>query len=90
MYGAMRRWSQGTFKAVIQAYFLVAVGFALGLYAYEGYLTREVLEANAICLAALLVGLLVGFRVSDRLDGPTFRTIVLIALLALGIAYIVR
>ncbi|MDJ0975640.1 MAG: sulfite exporter TauE/SafE family protein [Planctomycetota bacterium] len=90
MYGAMRRWTQGTFKAVIQAYFLVAVAFALALYAQAGFLTMAVLEANAICLAALLLGLLVGFRVSDRLDGPTFRTIVLVALLALGIAYIAR
>lgn len=89
MYGAMRRFDQGTFKAVIQGFFLVAVAFALGLYAYEGYLTGAVLEANAWCLGALLLGLFAGLRVSDRLDGPTFRTIVLVALLALGITYLV-
>ncbi len=90
MYGAMRRWSQGTFKAVIQGYFLILVMLALVLHAYEGYLTLEVVEANLWCLPALLIGLYAGARLSDNLDGPTFRLIVLVALLGLGIAYLVR
>lgn len=90
VYGTARRWSPGVFKATLQAFFLTITALQITAFSATGVLTGETLRANAIVFPVLAAGLWVGARLSDRLDGPTFEVLVLVALCALGIAYIVQ
>lgn len=62
--------------AIVQVFnlcFLAAKGAQIGAFAYGGILTRPLLHAT-LALAFLATGaLLLGMRVRDRVDAPTYR-----------------
>ncbi len=90
VYGTARRWPQGTFKAVLQGFFLVVCVLQLGLYASEGLLTGPVLRDDAVLAPVLALGLYVGTRLSGHLNGDTFRRLVLGCLVVVSVVYLVR
>jgi hypothetical protein len=84
----LRGWSKDVQRAVFQPVMLAAiVATALSL-AVTGAVTVETMKLYVIGLPALLAGLWLGFRLYGRLDDAAFRKVILLLLLASGLALI--
>jgi uncharacterized membrane protein YfcA len=90
LYGAASRWPQGTFKGVLQAYFLAVSVLQIGMLAANGLIVSEHLLLDAALLAPMGVGVWLGVKASGRLDRDRFRRLVLFAILALGAVFVYR
>lgn len=90
MYASAQDWSADRFRGNLQAYYLalsvvVVVGHTVG-----GNLTSEIWRLALLSVPALSAGLLVGVWLSRRVESATFRKLVLVFLLALGIQLLVN
>ena len=81
----LRGWSADTQRGVYQPYNLGILCVALGLYASQGLLTRQVWELALLCLPATLLGSHLGSRLYRRVSDRQFRYLVLWLLLASGL-----
>ncbi|MBK8989400.1 MAG: sulfite exporter TauE/SafE family protein [Chloroflexi bacterium] len=89
IYGACRRWPPAEFKSNLQGFFVVSSFTIIMTHAWGGNLTPAVWRNFFIALPAVLLALVIGFRVDTLLDPDRFRRIVLLALVVLGIGLIV-
>jgi uncharacterized membrane protein YfcA len=89
-YGLHRRFAQGAFVATIQTYFLLMSFTQLALLSRAGLATSESLELAALSAPAVVGGVLLGSRLSRRVDPVAFRRIVHVLLLGLGAALLAR
>jgi len=71
-----------TFRATLAVVFAASGTLAIGLFAAAGRYDRTTVGAIALCLPALLAGLLIGRHVRGRIAVASFRRVVM-ALLAL-------
>ena len=90
VYGATQDWSPRTFKANLQAFFIVNQGVILLGYALAGLVTAEVVRLTGVFLLPALVGTLVGMSLFDRIDPLRFRRIVFALLFVSGVVLLVR
>ena len=90
VYGATQSWSPRTFKANLQAFFVVNQSVILLGYALAGLLTAEVGRLTGLYLLPALVGTLVGMSLFSRIDPVRFRRIVFLLLLVSGLVLLVR
>jgi len=88
-YAGARRLAPAAFKAVLQAFFFTATAAHVGLLAGNGILTGGLLLDVLPFLPLIPVGVWLGGHASDRVNAHLFRRLVLVALLALGISYVV-
>lgn len=90
VYGATQAWSPRTFKANLQAFFVVNQTVILLGYALAGLITAEVARLTGVYLLPALVGTLVGMSLFTRIDPFRFRRIVFLLLLVSGFVLLVR
>ena len=90
LYGAMRRWSPGHFRATLQGYFLPASVIAMGGYWLAGLWTPSVTHLYLISLPAALPAVLLGRAINRRLRGEIFLKYVHGGLLAVGLALLIQ
>ena len=90
MYAATQSWSPKVITATLQAFFFFASITQISLYAVAGILTKEVLITDAKLLPAVLAGVWFGGWFSKRIDRALFQRLVLVALFALGVLFLVQ
>jgi uncharacterized protein len=90
VYAATQDWSPRTFKANLQAFFIVnQVAILIG-YATAGLLTAEVVRLTGVYLLPALVGTLLGMRLFRHVDPVRFRRMVFVLLFASGLTLLLR
>ena len=89
VYMTTQGWSPRTFKANLQAFFIVNQGVILLGYWIAGLMTREVLRLTASYFIPAAVGTAIGMALFNRVDPAQFRRIVFFILLAAGLLLLV-
>jgi uncharacterized membrane protein YfcA len=84
IYGALRRWSPGHFRATLQGYFLPASLLGLGGYWLAGLWVPAVTRYYLWCLLPAFAAILLGRAINQRLKGHTFLVYVHLGLVAVG------
>jgi uncharacterized membrane protein YfcA len=82
----MRGWTKDVQRAVFQPVMLAAIVMTVLALAAAGAVTTEIVTFYLLGLPAMLAGLWVGFRLYGKLDDAAFRKVVLVLLLAAGLA----
>lgn len=90
VYAATQHWPPRTFKANLQAFFLVNQGAILLGYWMAGLVTAEVVRLTGVYLLPALIGTLVGMSLFSRVDPVRFRRIVFALLFVSGVVLLVR
>ncbi len=85
IYGTCLGWEPERFKANVQALFMVSTLLTILTHLIAGNIDAIVLEDFAIALPTIAVGTLIGFWLSHHIAEATFRRIVLILLLLIGV-----
>ena len=86
IYGNCRRWPPAEFKSNLQGFFLVNSTFIIVGHAVGGNFTPVVWREFVTAVPAILLALLLGFRLDRYLNAQRFRRVVLFALLGLGVS----
>lgn len=84
----LRGWGKEDRRAVLQAFNLTILTFALVTQAIAGFMTLELLKVTAIAFPGTVIGSWLGRKVYDRLSDARFGQIVLMLLLLAGIMLI--
>jgi uncharacterized membrane protein YfcA len=85
LYGNCRRWSRDSFKSNLQGFFALNSIVILLSHFVAGGFTAEVWRIMPFGLGAAVLGIIAGLRLDKRLNPETFRKVVLVLLLFLGI-----
>jgi uncharacterized protein len=85
----LRGWTKDVQRAVFQPVMLAAIVVTAISLSFTGAVTAETVKLYVLGLPALLAGLWLGFKLYGRLDDAAFRKLVLLLLLASGLALIV-
>jgi uncharacterized protein len=85
VYGNCRRWSPQEFKSNLSGFFMAGSLVVVSTHWVGGNLTSDVWRFFLISLPALLLGFLLGQGMDKYLNPETFRRIVLILLVVLGV-----
>jgi len=84
IYGNMRRWSAGHFRATLQAYFLPASLIGVAGYGVQGLITTTVWTDFLIALPAVIPAIFLGRYLNRRLKDDAFFRYVYGGLLLIG------
>ncbi|MCL7453359.1 MAG: sulfite exporter TauE/SafE family protein [Anaerolineae bacterium] len=90
VYGALRQWPRGEFRAILQALFLVNATLVVGAHLVAGHFDGTVLRLYLWAVPALAVGILAGSRLDARVGRQQFRLVVLGAILGIGLLLLFR
>lgn len=88
VYGSLRRWPRDEFRGILQAIFLVNGSLVVTSHLLTHNVTAEVLTYCVYAWPALLLGVLVGSLLDQRVDRRAFRSIVQIMILLMGFALV--
>lgn len=88
LYANCRRWSPNEFKGNLQGFFLLNSMLVVIGRGWRQQLTPQVWLLGGMALPAIALGIVVGVRLSRRLDPQRFRQLVLVLLLILGITLV--
>lgn len=89
MYGVARGWSPPRFRAALQMYFLCAGALAMCAYVAAGLWTATSTRLYVSSLPGVLVAVVIGSRLADRVPAAQFARLVAVALVALGSSLLV-
>jgi uncharacterized membrane protein YfcA len=89
LYGNCRRWPRESFKSNLQGFFTVNSVVILLSHYVAGGLTAEVWGLVPYGLGAAVLGIIVGTRLDKVLNPESFRQLVLVLLLVLGIRLLI-
>jgi uncharacterized membrane protein YfcA len=84
IYGALRGWSPQHFRATLQGYFLPASLMGMCGYWLTGLWTHAVTNYYLLSLPAVVVAIILGRAVNQRLNGPAFLHYVHFGLIVVG------
>lgn len=90
VYGAVKRWPKETFRALLQACFLVNGFVVVGCHAVAGLITINVLQFCCFAVPGMLAGLLLGAHLDRRIDHARFRKLLLALIVILGVTLLAR
>lgn len=90
LYSTLQDWNKGEIVGTLQAFFLAQGALTLTGFALTGLITLETLTWNAWMFPALVGGVWLGDRLHHRVDEGTFRGIVMVGLMLMGLAFLVR
>jgi uncharacterized protein len=90
VYGQLRRWSPGHFRATLQGYFLPASLVGLCFYGREGLWVPDVTHYFLLSLVPALVAIFLGRAVNQRLKGRAFVLYVHAGLILIGTTLLVQ
>lgn len=85
LYADCRRWPPDVFKSNLQGYFVVSSVAVLASHALNGNLTPQVWDLFWWTPPFILIGLIAGLSLDRRLNPVTFRYVVLVLLVVMGI-----
>ena len=88
IYGNSRRWAPAEFKANLQGFFLLNDALVITSHALSGNLTFLVWQNYLLTLPAIALGMFAGLALSRSINPATFRKIVLLLLIVLGLRMI--
>ncbi len=88
IYGNCRGWQPIEFKTNLQGFFLISNLFVVANHAWQGNLTRPVMEYYLWSIPAILIGVITGAGLDRYLSPEVFRKIVEVLLIMLGIRLI--
>jgi hypothetical protein len=86
MWSMLRGWDKDTQRAVCQSFFIIMQTLTLVIYACTGLIHAQTLQMFALMLPSSLLFAWVGARFYRRLSDTAFKRILLILLLASGVA----
>jgi uncharacterized protein len=84
----LRGWTKDVQRAVFQPVMLAATVVTAVALSFTGAVTAETVELYVLGLPALLAGLWLGFKLYGKFDDTAFRKLVLLLLLAAGLALV--
>lgn len=90
IYGALRGWPPGMFRATLQGYFLptgLAILIGQGI---AGLWTKPVVITFLASLPAAFLGVVLGGALSRRIPAAKFRSAVYVLMLALGLVLMIK
>lgn len=90
VFGAMRKWSPGHFRATLQGYFLPASVAGMTGYFFTGLWTPAVSRFYLLSLPAVIPAIFVGRMLNRRLHPRYFLRIVHVGLIGIGITLLVQ
>lgn len=90
IYGSLRRWTPGEFRATLQGYFLISGLMIVGGHAAVGLWTRQVGQLYLLALPVALASLWLGNRIHRRLSPKRFAKGVYLLLAAIAVMLLVR
>jgi uncharacterized protein len=90
MWCAMRPWTKGETRAVLQPFNVAILAIAAVLFAWRGYYTHETLLLMAIALPATLISAQIGIAVFHRLTDNQFRRLLIWLLFISGVLLTLR
>ena len=82
----LRGWPKDVQRTVFQPVNLAAIALSAVALAIAGAVTAETVRLYALGLPAMLLGLWAGFTLYGKLDDAAFRKVILLGLLASGLA----
>lgn len=85
IYGSCRRWPPAEFKGNLQGFFLPTGILVLAGHVWAGNITPTVWHNVWLSIPAACVGLLAGVVLGSRIAPTTFRQVVLLILLIIGL-----
>jgi uncharacterized protein len=88
IYGTFRRWGPAEFKGNLQAFFVINSVLVVATHLASGNFTPTVLRYFVTAVPFLLGGLFVGSRMDRYMSPETFRKIILVLLIVLGLTLI--
>lgn len=90
VFATTQGWSTRTFKANLQAFFVVNQAVILAGYWWAGLLTADVWRYALVFAVPAIAGLALGMSLFDRVNPARFRRIVFVLLAASGAVLLVR
>ena len=90
MWCAMRSWTKGEVRAVLQPYNVGILGTAMVFFAFQGNYDRETLMLILLTLPATLIGAQVGLMVFHRLGDQQFRKLLIGLMFVSGILMMIN
>lgn len=90
IYGALRRWSPQHFRATLQGYFLPASFVGLLGYLALGLWSPAVTRYFLLCLPVVVVAILLGRAVNQRMKDVGFFRAVYVGLIAIGMILLIQ
>jgi len=84
IYGDCRRWSPHEFKGNLQGYFLVSTLIVVITHWVSGNFTARVMQLYLLSIPAIIVGLIAGFILTQKIPSDVFRKITLWLLVIMG------
>lgn len=84
MWCAMRPWTKGETRAVLQPYNVAVLGLTVMFFLWNGLYTRETLLLIAIALPATLIGAQAGIAIFRRLSDSQFRKLLIFMMFISG------
>lgn len=90
IYASLRGWDPAAFRANLQTFFLVTSCAACAGFVHAGIVNADTLRWNLLLAPAFAVGGFVGNWLHFRLRAETFRTLVQVALLLVGLRYVAQ
>lgn len=80
---------KSTFRKTLATYFLALNLFSIPMFVLNGMVTTEVLSKSVILLPALIIGVLIGVGLGNKLPEKIFRKITLTLIFLMGIMTII-
>ena len=88
IYGDCRRWRPDEFRSNLQAFFLINDCFVLINHGLAGNLQPIVWSYYLVALPAILIGIFFGLKLDRRINPDTFRKLVQVLLIIMGVRLI--
>ncbi len=89
IYGNCRRWPPAMFKVNLQGFFVAVSVMVLVGHFSAGNVTTAVWRLVLVAIPAVLLGIVLGVSLDGRIPAATFRKLVLILLLLIGLRLII-
>ncbi len=90
IYGSLRRWTPGEFRATLQGYFLLSGLMIVGGHAAVGLWTRQVGQLYLTVLPVVFAGIWIGNRIHRRLSAKRFAKGVYLLLAAIAVMLLAK
>jgi uncharacterized membrane protein YfcA len=90
IYGTMRQWDPGAFRATLQGYFLPTWLFIILGHGFSGLWTRSIWQLYLISLPVLIVAYLIGNRLNRSIPANAFHRYIHIMLAGIGLFLLIR
>lgn len=90
LYGALRGWSAGQFRATLQGYFLPASLVGMVGYWMSGLWVPDVTRYYLIALIPAVVAILLGRTINQRMEGRAFVRYVHAGLIVVGMVLLIQ